>query len=289
MEKNYNIDLNQRSYNTNSIKGILHNNINNNIITKQELNYKFFIDSYDKNYLKYPSPFKFIISFNDQNFQKNKTFIEIDDYIFIYSKYNDYNSSININKSLKNIISIEIKLLILPLNISYKTDSNGYYIPINETIDKYKYIILKIKELENNNFFSNNNNIDYNSFIMVKENVKYLNNSFWICINKDISYPYDFLKNINNITIEICNPDGDLLKTKLDNKYYDFNKDYRDTINYSIELKNTNKYKFEKEKIFLKKKLKILKKIIKYISPEIYITFKTIQPRIDTLPKFENI
>lgn len=96
--------------------------------------------------------------------------------------------------------------------------------------DKYKFLTLRIKELNNNHIFSTNTETSDNTFILYPD--KYINNTFnmWIARYGTCSFPNSSLHNLNRLSIEFCNNRGERLQTTI-------------IINYIIKINNENNYK----------------------------------------------
>jgi len=295
-------------------KTTLHNNINENILLESLCQNKVFIDTSIKDYSLEPDLFKFSVNFSSGNISfVDETVVIEDTENFSFKRNTEGNSNIHIEKNFRNVKNVSIDALIMPSVIEFKTNKDNLYEPVHKSKISYKYIVLKIKELYNGRCFSNNNNIGSESFIMKLDDDLCSNNNIWIPINCNIFYPDSQLKNIDKLTVEICDNKGDLLVTKLDGKPFDFFKEYRNLIKEIKSLQaNKNDICFDsststsststdststdnsdnicscnKCKISsLMSKLVSLRRITSYLSPELHMTFTTLESQINTLPTY---
>jgi hypothetical protein len=319
-------------------KNTLHNNINENVLLESIFQNKIFIDTTLKDYSLEPDLFKFSVNFSSGNISLTDINIMIEGCEkFSYKKSINGNANIYIEKNFRNVKNVSIDALIMPSYIEFITNKDGLYEPVHKTKISYKYIVLKIKELNNGRCYSNNKNLGSESFIMRLDDDLCKNNNIWVPLSCNIFYPDSQLKNIDKLTVEICDNNGNLLVTKLDGKPYDFFKEYRnliDNITYLTEDNNdvscvycdkllgnssyscdkssssnscddsssssnscdksssstnydTNKTECNKCKINnLIPKLVSLRRLTSYLSPELHMTFSTLEPQINTRPTY---
>lgn len=281
---NGNIFLGQPCYN--NPKNNLHNNIRDNVLNEQIFENKLFIDSEIRDYSKYPDPFKFIVKFNAIEPSTESVYIEINGEMYSYNKYIRGDSMVTIDRTFKNIKTVYINVLILPHSIEFETKSDGSYEKSGKYLEKasYKYILLKIHELSNERFFSNNKAFGKESFIMKLDDESCLNFHRWIPISNNVAYPDSKLHNIDRLTIEICNDKGMKIYPKLDGEPHDFYGEYQKLIDKMIVLKNRGNGTEIKK---LVPKLNSLKYITSFLSPELHLTICTLDPQINTLPKYK--
>ena len=188
---------------------LIHNNLNDNVVNEIISEYVVHIDGADRDTTIYPNPFNFTVSLGGAG-------------------SNTVNGVVcqgvpnpRIDRNFKNIKQIKIKYVMLPKNYKYllETDASGYrtYTPdTNPTIlGNYRYLILRIKELETNKTFSTNDNYKTDSFILYKD-TSYSDavNELWIATQPTIIYYNTNLKNLSKLTIEILDPSGNQLYLK---------------------------------------------------------------------------
>jgi hypothetical protein len=269
-------------------QNILHNNITERVLNEQIFDNKIFIDSYYRDHLKHKDPFKFTIKFNGIEPKKQPVTITLEDEQFQYHKYSEGDTDIVIDRVFRNIKSVSVDALIMPYYLSYKTAEDGSYEPSGPKLakSKYKYLVLKINELRNGRCYSNNPALGKESFIMVMDDDICIHNQLWVPIHKSVAYFDSQLKVVDRLNVEICDDKGEKIYPMLDGKRHDFYADYAKTIDVAINLQNNNT---EGSKELLNKlmpKLKSLKNITESLSPELHLTFNTIEPQINTLPQY---
>lgn len=266
----------------------LHDNIGSRVMLEQYFDNKLFIDSSIKDHTRHPDPFKFVVKFNGIEPKTESVYVNIDNEQYDYKIYVSGDTEIIFDRVFKNIRCATVNALIMPNYLTFKTDDDGSYQPTGKKLAKthYKYIVLKISELRNGKCYSNNPNLGRESFIMKMDTDICFNNQIWIPIHNSVGYFDSQLKNIERLTIEICNDKGERLTAKLDGKVHDFFADYKNTIDKikSLEKIGTREAKNKIES--LTPKLKSLKEITQSLSPEVHLTFNTLESQINTLPQF---
>lgn len=271
--------------NTNNI---LHNNVNNRIMREQIFTNKIFINSMFRDYTVHTEPFSFTVKLNGRDAVKENVEIKIGNKTYSYPKYMSGDTYVVLPHVFKNIKTVSVDALIIPSNIEYKTEEDGSY-TITETqiAKRYKYVILKIKELHNYRNYTNNKNIGQESFIMTLDRTSGLNNQLWIPISNNVSYFDSRLRNLDRLTVNICDDRGNLLCTKLDGVKHDFYAEYRKIINDVIEIRSHYEIKEAENMIqCLIPRLDSLLDIIDCINPELHLSITTYEPQIDTIPNF---
>lgn len=266
----------------------LHNNINDHVLKEQYFDNKIFIDSQFKDHSKHYDPYAFIVKLNGIEPVIEKRYIDIDGITYDYSIYLEGDTHVVLPKAFKNIKCINVNALIMPQYTDYESNDDGSYKPSNRQLArKYKYLLLKINELENHGQYSNNKYMGKECFIMKPYCESGINNEIWNPIHKTVNYFDSRLKTLNRLTVEICTDRGERLCTKLDGLNHDFHAEYRQLINKVIELRNNNTIGADEIIRKLVPKLDSLKEITMCINPEIHLTFNTIEPQIDTVPLFD--
>jgi hypothetical protein len=176
---------------------VLHNNINDPIISEIVTEYTLHIDSIDRNTTIYPNPYKFAVYFNGGSDAPNP----------------------KIDIEFKNIKYIKIKYLTLPRNVVYNTNVSGTYTTFDTDLSgtsfkstilaNYRYLILRIKELGDDKLYSTNTDIKNNCFILYRDSNYYdAVNDLWIATQPvKIYYDNQLKNNLNKMTFEILTPD----------------------------------------------------------------------------------
>lgn len=266
----------------------LHNNLNERIMREQLFDNKLLINSLFRDYSKHPEPFSFIVKLNGREAVIENIDVDIKGKIYRYPKYISGDTQVVLPQAFKNIKQVYINALIIPSRIEYETQDDGSYKPLDIQIAGVnKYVILKIKELQNYRNYTNNKNIGKESFVMSLDRTSGINNELWLPIYSSLSYFDSRLRNVNRLTVEVCDDKGNLLCTKLDGKNHDFNAEYRKILNDVIEIRKHHDEKEAEEMIeCLIPRLDSLVEIVDCINPEIHLTFVTYEAQIDTNPNF---
>lgn len=266
----------------------LHNNLNDIIMKEQIFDNKILINSLFRDYSKHPEPFYFTVKLNGIDAVIENVEVNINGNIYSYPKYISGDTQVILPYAFKNIKHIQLNALIIPSYIEYITQEDGSYKKNDKQIaSTNKYVILKIKELSNYRNYTNNRNIGKESFTMTLDGTIGLNNEIWTPIYNSIGYFDSRLRNVDRLTIEICDHKGNKLYTKLDGKNHDFNAEYRKIINDIIEIRKYHEEKEANEMIQrLIPRLNSLMDIIDYINPELHLIFVTYEPQINTKPNF---
>ncbi|VBB17979.1 hypothetical protein YASMINEVIRUS_442 [Yasminevirus sp. GU-2018] len=269
-------------------RNTIHNNIGDRVLAEQVFDNRLFIDSEFRDYSKHPDPFKFVIKFGGVDPQTESVQVEVDGNDYSYTKYLSGDTTVVMDRTFKNIKAVVVNTLILPYAIEFKTKENGAYEKSGRKLEKmfYKYIILKINELCNGRSFSNNKAFGQESFIMKIDDETCSNHHRWIPVSNHVSYPDSRLRVIDRLTVEICNDKGERLCPKLDGKPHDFFGEYRKLIDKILLLQKKGGKTSEEEIVKLTPKLESLKHIVSCLSPELHVTFCSLDPQIQTLPQY---
>ena len=227
---------------------LLHNNVNENLLLEQIIEYNLNIDSVDRSLVAYPNPFNFTVTFGGHgNITETKVFL----------KKNSSNSnagSINeskyenkkiiydgtpgpiINKKFKNVKYLRLDYVILPkTNIIKSTTGDDInndnesdlcecpndFISIDEQdklTQKYKYLILRINEIKTDNILGTNKNLENNIFILYPDKLMGKNHIMWLPTSGYRNYKNSNLENITRLTFEILTPKGEVLFIYDENK-----------------------------------------------------------------------
>ena len=200
----------------------VHNNLNENILNESIIEYTLYIDAGDRDIEVYKNPFVFSVSLGGAGYNMVNR-----------SKYVGNNGALafettpcsgvpppRIDSDFKNVKYAKIKYLTLPRTIVYQytIDSSGNYIYTPVTIlsllgnsgtilGNYRYLIMRIKEIANNNMYATNDNIKNDCFILYRDsNYADAINDIWIATQPIKIFYDDDLRNLNKLTIEIFIP-----------------------------------------------------------------------------------
>lgn len=279
----YSNQLIEKSNFTNT-KQTLHNNLNDNLLSENVVEYLVNIDSDDRKIETYPDPFYYTVSFRSsgkeiyKNFKnqevelpetpapvitrafKNVKFVKLDH--IILSKYcvNRYSIEQHImidtdsgNLTIQNIsidkhcyknngicncflknktnnchlcseyekcikcLSIKSNTCVCNFNLNSNND-NACHTCGNSScccsiIDNCKFIVLKIKELQNNRIFSTNTATSDNTFVLYADKNIGNSHNMWLSRQSLCSFPANSLYNLNRLTIEFCNNRGERIQS----------------------------------------------------------------------------
>jgi hypothetical protein len=184
---------------------MLHNNMNENVVSEIVSEYTVHIDSIDRDTTIFPNPYKFIVSLGGPSAQNN-------------SLAGVPNPRIDIN--FKNVKYVKLKYLMLPRNINYdrSVDASGNktYAVATATptiLANYRYLLLRIKEISNDKLYSTNDVIKNDCFVIYRDsNYNDAILDLWFATQPVKIFYDNGLKSLTKLTIEILTPDGDELR-----------------------------------------------------------------------------
>lgn len=219
----------------------LHNNLHPSLLLENIVEYYLHIDSEDRSLDIYPDPYNFVVSLKpigksiDRRFKiKNKG---VD---FETTEYPETTGPVII-RNFKNIKYVKLdrvifsKLSILKFVINQDIEIDEYNnITVKTEIDhsccnkdehkkcsvclcescqcylndRFKYIILKIKELETRHIYSTNTQSSDNTFILINDRTLGNSHSVWIPTYSSCTYPITLLHNLERLTIEFFDKGG---------------------------------------------------------------------------------
>lgn len=195
---------------------LVHNNIATNILNELFIENMIHIDSYDRDASGYPNPFSFTVSLGGAGTSKEKVY-DKDTQTYKIVNYAGVPSP-RIQKNFINVKQVILDKVFFPQYIVYeRTQVNGehVYTGLTTISAKHRYLILKIKELDNNRVYSTNDRVGDDSFILYKD--KDLGGSsteIWLSSFSKRTFLKSSLKNLDKLTIQIVDPDGNQVKVK---------------------------------------------------------------------------
>jgi hypothetical protein len=211
---------------------MLHNNVNENLMVEQVIEYTLNIDSADRSHTAYPNPFNFVVTFGGhgrtvdrQRFvRKNFTVNGQQNYNKQEIRNVEYEETPGpiIDRKFKNVKYLRIDYLILPkTNIVIESDISGCSgsgedacISTDDSdylAKKYKYLLLRIKEISTDNILGTNKNIQNDTFILYPDKIMGKSHIMWLPTTGNRNYKNSTLENLNRLTFEILDPNGELL------------------------------------------------------------------------------
>ena len=205
----------QQTYlNSNSV---VHNNLPDNFFNEFTIDYTLHIDSADRDVSSYINPFSFVVSLGGAGTSTSKTY---DPKINQFKKIN-YNGVPNprIERNFINVKSVILDKIFLPRYIIYNriVDGSGNvdYSGSIITSAYYRYLAVKIKELDNNRIFSTNNNIRDDSFVIYKDKeLGGTSGEIWIASPCRRQYLKSALKNLDRLSIDLIDRTGNIVVPK---------------------------------------------------------------------------
>jgi len=174
---------------------MIHNNVGNNVLTENVVEYAIHMDSSDRNINIYPNQFKFSVHFNDT-------------------------TSPNIDRQFKNIKYIRLENIILPhvynidsSNISTNTtytDASGNRFSDNDdyVMTNNKFLLLKIKELANDRVLSTNNIVRSDTIKLYYDVTLNKFYDSWTTNQNSFVYTNGNLENVKRLSFELFDPEG---------------------------------------------------------------------------------
>lgn len=266
-------------------KNVIHNNIGSEIIKKQVFDNKIFIDSSIRNIQQYPEPFKFDVKFGGvaQNTENVRAILNKE--IFEYNLFTSGDPQIVIPRNFKNVKSVEINAVIMPCFIHMISQEDGSFRPSTKNCLKhYKYLILKIKELNTFKKYSNNPLINDNCLVLTNNRVWGEDNEYWVPISDTIASYDSRLMNINRLSFELYDHTGKPLQYTLDGEPFSPPSEYKKIIDLVLERQKNKK---PADDLF--PYLNSLRRLVRYTYPDIHMTITTYEAEINTQPNFSFI
>lgn len=195
----------------------IHNNLADNLLTEQVVDYYINIDSLDRKILAYPSPFNFVVSFGGvgQSVERDK---KGNDIVF------EATPAPIIDRSFRNVKFIKLDYVILPRTLTVKfnnttsnsTSGNNCVCLLSNdeenALTKYKFIMLRIKEIASDRILGTNSNISADTFILYPDKIMGRDHIMWLSTWSNRIYKTSLLANIDRLTIELLDPEGNILQ-----------------------------------------------------------------------------
>lgn len=229
------------SWDTTNRNNVLNNNLKPNVLVENIVEYHINIDSDDRDIKTYPDPFYYTVSFkalgrsrfsNDpcdkENYEiipetpapviirsfKNVKFVRIDRVIlsrYCVKKY-QVNQCIEICNN-KLVVYTKVDC-IRPFENENKECSICTFKDCKcHLANNYKFINLRMKELQSNHIYSTNSETSDNSFILSLDKSIGVGYNTWICPFGSVIFPTTLLYNLNRLTIEFLDSRGKRINT----------------------------------------------------------------------------
>lgn len=195
---------------------LMHNNIAQNILNETTFDNMLHIDSYDRDASGFPNPFKFTVSLGGAGTSREKVY-DKDTQTYKIVNYSGVPLP-RIQRNFVNIKQVTLDKVFFPQYIVYTRSIIGgvyTYSGLTQISSKYRYLILKIKELDNNRIYSTNNRVGDDSFILYKDkDLGGSNTEIWLSSFCKRTFLKSALKNLDKLSIEIIDSNGNQVKIK---------------------------------------------------------------------------
>ena len=197
----------------NNPNNLEHNNVNDNVFVENLFDYTLHIDSADRDVNIYPIPYKFTVSLGGAGTSTEKTF-DPKTGSFKTTSYTGVPDP-RIDRNFINVKNVILDRVFLPKFIVYKRSIKDGITTYTGSIPMslyYRYLAIRVKELDNNRLFSTNNNVRDDSFVIYKDkDLGGLAGEIWIASPCRRQYLKSILKNLDRLSIEIVDRDGNLV------------------------------------------------------------------------------
>jgi len=189
---------------TKNYGNMIHNNVNQNVLSEIITEYTLHIDGKDRDTSVYPNPFSFSVSLGGMatRIENGQTISGV--------------PNPRIDANFKNVKYVKLKYILLPRNINFDLEEdlsgNKIYTVASskpEILSHYRYLLLKIKEISNDKLYSTNDVLKNECFVLYRDS-RYPEavNDLWFATQPVKIYYDNGLKNLSKITFEILTPSG---------------------------------------------------------------------------------
>lgn len=202
---------------TTNRKTIVHNNVNDNVMSERVVEYTINIDSADRDICTFPNPYSFTVKFNANSAVTENTKTYEHGKLVYDKQYFRGTPYPIINKEFRNVKYVKLEAALLPQfgNIKLKKDCYVYDCD-NKLIDD-RYIILNIDEFDDtqNKTYNTSDSSDRNApnpFAQIYPDTKYGKYFYYGGIIGGIrTYKNENLGNISKLTIKLYDSCGTAL------------------------------------------------------------------------------
>jgi hypothetical protein len=184
---------------------LVHNNLESNLFNESYIDYTIHVDSNDRNTTVYPNPYTFVLNFGGAGPSRNKFYNSAGNLQTV-----DFNGAPDpiIDRKFRNVKTVILDKIFFPKYIGFDLSGTNYLGDVT-LASRYRYVIVRIKELDNNRMYSTNNYVRDDSFVMYNDKtLGDANVGVWIASPYKRTYLKSALKNIDKFTIEIVDPQG---------------------------------------------------------------------------------
>lgn len=197
-----------------NLNQLLHNNVDSNLLNENYVDYTIHVDSGDRNATVFPNPYNFVLNFGGAGPGKNKHFNSAGKLNIV--EFNGVPDPI-IDRKFRNVKTVILDKIFFPKYIGYDLSGTEYIGKVT-LASRYRYVIVRIQELDNNRMYSTNNYVRDDSFVMYNDKtLGDANVGVWIASPYKRTYLKSALKNIDKFTIDIVDPKGNTIIPTWDN------------------------------------------------------------------------
>ena len=166
--KSHTIEIPQRDFTNHN--EVIHNNIEPELVNEILTEYIIHIDGADRDKNIFPNPFRYTVTLGGTGINTNQN-----------GEIVSGSPDPRIDRSYKNIKQIKIKYIILPKYYKFLYQKIADYETYTPNIDgtflrNFRYLILKIKELDSDKINSTNSVCKPNTFVLYKNLILYIFN-----------------------------------------------------------------------------------------------------------------
>ena len=217
---------------------LIHNNIEGDVVNEVLNEYIVHIDGADRDRTIYPNPFRYTVTLGGTG----STHAD--------GQLVGGNPNPRIERNYRNIKQLKIKYVILPKYFRFNYEVADDYVTYTPTVDgtflrNYRYLILRIKELDTDKINSTNSACRPNTFVLYKNNIYSQTDAYtdvWVPTQPIITYADTNLKSLNRLSIDIIDPSGNQIFMKILEGGTEKKLDYNDLNNPNVETSNFGLY-----------------------------------------------
>jgi hypothetical protein len=229
-------ELIQRDYQNHN--ELIHNNIEPDVVNEVLNEYIIHIDGADRDRTIYPNPFRYTVTLGGTGATQSDGQIV------------GGNPNPRIERNYRNIKQLKIKYVILPKYFRFNYEVADDYATYTPTVDgtflrNFRYLILRIKELDTDKINSTNSACRPNTFVLYKNNIYSQTDAYsdvWVPTQPIITYADTNLKNLNKLSIDIIDPSGNQIFMKILDNNVEAKMDYTDLNNPDSNTTNFGLY-----------------------------------------------
>lgn len=218
---------------------LIHNNIDPELVNEVLNEYIIHVDGADRHRTIFPNPFKYVVTLGGVGPTKTNGGFDFSG-----------NPNPRIERSYRNIKQLKIKYVLLPKYYKYDYQVAGNFAtytpsPEGTFLRNYRYLILRIKELDTDKINSTNSECRPNTFVLYKNSIYSQDDSYtdiWVPTQPIITYADTNLKNLNKLSLDIIDPSGNQIFMKIIENGVEKKMSYDDLNNSASTDTNINLY-----------------------------------------------